>query len=239
MSVCIDFTASNGELSEPDSLHKLDDTGRVLNQYERAITSVGKILEPYAYQEKFAVFGFGGVPRYIGGESVSHCFNLNGTPDPTVNGLIEMFNFYRRAVLGTSLSGPTYFGPLLEMMFGYIKRMLHLQMYHIMLILTDGVIHDMRRTKDLIVECSDYPLSIIIVGVGDADFEDMRELDGDEIILKNSKGIFTRRDIVQFVEFRNFMNGDMSALAEEVLQEVPEQVVSYMLSKGIKPEIMS
>ncbi len=128
-----------------------------------------------------------------------------------------MFNYYRKAVLGTLLSGPTYFGPLLDVMLIYMKRMLHLQMYHIMLILTDGVIHDMRRTKDLIVECSDYPLSIIIVGVGDADFEDMRELDGDEVILRDSKGNLTKRDIVQFVEFKNFMNGEMSALAEEVL----------------------
>ena len=69
-------------------------------------------------------------------------------------------------------------------------------MYHILLILTDGTIHDMKKTKDLIVECSDYPLSIIIVGVGDADFEDMRELDGDEVALRDSRGNYTRRDIV-------------------------------------------
>lgn len=52
-------------------------------------------------------------------------------------------------------------------------------MYHILLILTDGVIHDMQKTKDLIVECSKYPLSIIIVGIGKSDFTDMIELDGD------------------------------------------------------------
>ena len=107
-----------------------------------------------------------------------------------------MFNTYRRALVGTSLSGPTYFSPLLTMMLGYMKTMLTLQMYHILLILTDGTIHDMKKTKDLIVECSDYPLSIIIVGVGDADFEDMRELDGDEVALRDSRGNYTRRDIV-------------------------------------------
>lgn len=69
-------------------------------------------------------------------------------------------------------------------------------MYHIMLILTDGAIHDMRETKDLIVECSQYPLSIIIVGIGDADFANMIELDGDDIILRNSRGEAALRDIV-------------------------------------------
>lgn len=61
-------------------------------------------------------------------------------------------------------------------------------MYHILLIITDGAIHDMRESKDLIVECSLFPLSIIIVGVGNADFSNMIELDGDEVALKNSRG---------------------------------------------------
>ena len=39
-------------------------------------------------------------------------------------------------------------------------------MYHVMLILTDGEIHDMRETLDVIVEMSKYPVSIIIIGVG-------------------------------------------------------------------------
>ena len=72
-------------------------------------------------------------------------------------------------------------------------------MYHILLIITDGAIHDMKETKDLIVECSLYPLSIIIIGVGGADFSNMIELDGDDVILKNSKGQAAARDIVQFV----------------------------------------
>ena len=38
----------------------------------------------------------------------------------------------------------------------------------------------MRMSKDLIVNASDLPLSIIIVGVGNADFESMNELDGDD-----------------------------------------------------------
>ena len=64
-------------------------------------------------------------------------------------------------------------------------------MYHILLILTDGSLHDMRETKDLIVEASEYPLSIIIIGIGEADFSNMVELDGDEKVLRNTKGVAT------------------------------------------------
>ena len=52
--------------------------------------------------------------------------------------------------------------------------------YNILLIITDGVINDMKRTCDAIVDATRLPLSIIIVGVGDADFSNMDTLDGME-----------------------------------------------------------
>jgi len=52
--------------------------------------------------------------------------------------------------------------------------------YQILLILTDGEIHDMARVKKLIVDSSPLPTSIIIVGIGQEEFELMVELDSDE-----------------------------------------------------------
>ena len=49
-----------------------------------------------------------------------------------------------------------------------------------LLLLTDGVLSDMSSTIDAIVRASNYPLSIIIVGVGGADFTDMNTLDCDD-----------------------------------------------------------
>lgn len=45
--------------------------------------------------------------------------------------------------------------------------------YLILMIITDGVIHDMDETIRLIVKGADLPLSIIIVGVGNDDFSNM------------------------------------------------------------------
>ena len=45
--------------------------------------------------------------------------------------------------------------------------------YTLLLIITDGVITDLEATKTAIVAASDLPLSIIIIGVGDADFSAM------------------------------------------------------------------
>ena len=44
---------------------------------------------------------------------------------------------------------------------------------------------------------SNLPLSIIIVGVGNADFEAMEELDGDTVRLTAPDGRVASRDIVQ------------------------------------------
>ena len=47
-------------------------------------------------------------------------------------------------------------------------------------------------------------MSVIIVGVGTADFSDMRMLDGDDGILRSPSGDPACRDIVQFVAFKNY-----------------------------------
>lgn len=96
-----------------------------------------------------------------------------------------------------------------------------------LLILTDGAIHDMDQTVNLIVNNCNLPLSIIIVGIGNADFSNMDTLDGDNG-LYNSNGVKATRDIVQFVPFNQVqMNSDL--LAKELLAELPDQVVQYMV----------
>ncbi len=52
-----------------------------------------------------------------------------------------------------------------------------------MLLLTDGIINDMPETIRLLVDLSALPASIIIVGIGNADFSQMEALDGDVKIL--------------------------------------------------------
>ena len=57
LSVAIDFTNSNGNPSDPSSLHYI--YGGEPNQYERAICSCGNILSYYDYNQFYPCFGFG------------------------------------------------------------------------------------------------------------------------------------------------------------------------------------
>ncbi|XP_028941540.1 copine-9-like, partial [Antrostomus carolinensis] len=92
----------------------------------------------------------------------------------------------------------------------------------------------------VINQASALPMSIIIVGVGPAEFEAMEELDGDEVRV-SSRGRYAERDIVQFVPFRDYVDDSgnqvlsMARLAKDVLAEIPEQLLSYMKTRDIKP----
>eukprot|EP00349_Pseudokeronopsis_sp_Brazil_P003677 CAMPEP_0202958088 /NCGR_PEP_ID=MMETSP1396-20130829/2430_1 /ASSEMBLY_ACC=CAM_ASM_000872 /TAXON_ID= /ORGANISM="Pseudokeronopsis sp., Strain Brazil" /LENGTH=110 /DNA_ID=CAMNT_0049675931 /DNA_START=1222 /DNA_END=1551 /DNA_ORIENTATION=+ len=110
-------------------------------------------------------------------------------------------------------------------------------MYHIFLIITDGEIHDMQLTKQLVVDASSLPMSIIIIGVGNENFEMMQELDADDDVLRDARGRAAQRDVVQFVKFKDYRSAGIELLAEEVLREVPTQFVQYMMSRGIQPNV--
>ena len=75
-------------------------------------------------------------------------------------------------------------------------------------------------------------MSIIIVGIGNADFSSMNELDSES------------RDIVQFVPFRDFLHHSdpvlaSNELARTLLAEVPAQLINFMKSKNLTPKIAS
>ena len=78
-----------------------------------------------------------------------------------------------------------------------------------------------------------------IVGVGNAEFDAMDELDGDNQKL-SAGGRVASRDIVQFVELRKFLGQrnmwSKELLAKEVLAEIPQQFVGWMKARGLYPK---
>ena len=112
---------------------------------------------------------------------------------------------YHKAVRKTTLAGPTYFAELLKRFLNLIQyeREKYDKTYSVLLILTDGCIHDMPETKQLIVELSYKPCSIVIIGIGEEDFSEMETLDADTKVLVDRFGRPAARDIVQFVRFND------------------------------------
>ena len=237
LSVGVDFTASNGHPQAPNSLHYTGSGGP--NEYQQAIAAIGGILESYDSDHLFPAYGFGGTLPPT--NKVSHCFALNGNPNqPAVHGVNGMLAAYTQAITNVGLSGPTIFAQLINHVAEEARRAPfneREQHYHVLLIVTDGVITDMGNTKEAIINASHLPMSIIIVGVGQADFSRMDELDGDGGLLSHN-GKTAVRDIVQFVPYREVAkNGGGPELARVTLAEVPEQVTGFaaMQAGGVQP----
>lgn len=235
LMVAIDFTGSNGNPADRNSLHYRG--GDAPNEYLQAIRSVGSVLSAYDSDNMFPVWGFG---AKINGR-VSHCFPLtfdqNNIEVQGVEGIVNVYNnSFRHGNL--LLSGPTYFSEIIQTAHSIASASAFNssdQGYYILLIITDGIINDMANTIRSLVNASTSPLSVIIVGVGRADFSAMEVLDADDEPLV-SNGVTMARDIVQFVPFRDFKSGDISRLAAETLAEVPGQVLDFAKLKKVQPK---
>ncbi|XP_065287262.2 copine-8-like isoform X5 [Dermacentor albipictus] len=236
-TVAVDFTASNGDPRDPTSLHFLDPVRP--NAYAMAIRAVGEVIQDYDSDKMFPALGFGA--RLPPDGRVSHEFFLNGSStDPYCAGIQGVLEAYQRTLQSVQLYGPTNFAPIVNHVAKFARSYCDGRSYFVLLIITDGVISDMPRTREAIVQASSLPMSIIIIGVGNADFSAMEALDGDAVQL--SSGFHqAERDIVQFVPLNKCLQGggtwqsNQMQLAKEVLAEVPGQVTSYMYKHNIKP----
>eukprot|EP00735_Rhodelphis_limneticus_P014685 TRINITY_DN8755_c0_g1::TRINITY_DN8755_c0_g1_i1::g.23877::m.23877 TRINITY_DN8755_c0_g1::TRINITY_DN8755_c0_g1_i1::g.23877 ORF type:complete len:524 (+),score=111.99,sp/Q8BT60/CPNE3_MOUSE/38.67/3e-113,Copine/PF07002.11/5.6e-42,C2/PF00168.25/3.1e-10,C2/PF00168.25/3.6e-14,vWA-TerF-like/PF10138.4/0.0019 TRINITY_DN8755_c0_g1_i1:163-1734(+) len=230
LSIAIDFTASNGTPTDPSSLHYVSP---MPNQYQQAIRAVGDILMEYDSDKIVPVFGFGGMPP---GRSTSHCFPLSGDGD-VKGGVDEILKVYNESVQHVSLSCPTCFAPSLanaNKVAEAFKKDPKALKYLILLIITDGEICDVDDSISAIVKGSRLPMSVVIVGVGEASFTSMHVLDSDNQMLKASGGKEAVRDIVQFVPFRECQETP-GMLAHEVLAELPAQIVQHFLAQNTLP----
>ncbi|XP_062196649.1 E3 ubiquitin-protein ligase RGLG4-like [Phragmites australis] len=222
----IDFTKSNewtGKRSfGGQSLHRLGDTP---NPYEQAISIIGKTLAPFDEDNLIPCFGFG--------DATTHdCNVFSFHPDNSpCHGFEEVLACYRKIVPHLRLSGPTSFAPIVEAAVDIVDR--SGGQYHVLVIVADGQVTrsvetsdgdlspQERRTVDSIVMASSYPLSIVLVGVGDGPWEDMQKFD-DKLPARDF-------DNFQFVNFTSIMARDTmaqqkeSAFALAALMEVPIQ----------------
>ncbi|OVA20562.1 von Willebrand factor [Macleaya cordata] len=224
--VGIDFTKSNewtGARSfNRRSLHHIGDTQ---NPYEQAISIIGRTLSAFDEDNLIPCFGFGDASTH---DQDVFSFYLD---EKLCSGFEEALTRYREIVPHLKLAGPTSFAPIIEM----ATTIVHQSggQYHVLLIIADGQVTrsvdtelgnlspQEQKTVEAIVKASEYPLSIILVGVGDGPWDMMREFD-DNIPSR----VF---DNFQFVNFTEIMSKNVPVSKKETefalsaLMEIPSQ----------------
>jgi len=248
LSVAVDMTGSNGDPDRPESLHYINPrTGE--NAYTTAIRTVGDILQDYDYDKKIMGLGFG---SKVGG-AVSHCFPLNGNArNPYCKGVEGLVNSYIDTLNSVTLAEPTCYSQVLQFAADDAARSNNEVEYTVILLITDGGVTDFVETKQVLVQMSKQPISVVLVGVGRGDMGAMVQLDSDRARLSWGEEQ-AERDIVQFVELDKYIPGGVLdpskfnheleppesrlRLARAVLQEIPRQVSEYMRKNGIAPRV--
>ena len=228
LSIAIDFTGSNGNPNDPRSLHFIG--GQEPNQYERAIYACGNIMAYYDYDQLFPCYGFGAKIN----NQPTPIFNLNFQPNQNIHLIQNVIEEYHKALTMVRLWGPTNFGPILKITNDMIRAENDKLKYNVLMILTDGMIDDVDNTINELVAGSFLPLSVIIIGVGNADFSTMNVLDADDNPLVDSRGTRAARDLVQFVPFLKY-ESNPEKLAQEVLAEIPRQIIEYYQQNKLDP----
>lgn len=229
--VGVDFTKSNewtGKVSFNNRcLHAIGDTP---NPYEKAISIIGKTLSPFDEDNLIPCFGFGDATTH---DDAVFSFHSDHSP---CNGFEEVLSCYRKIVPNLRLSGPTSYGPVIEAAIDIVES--SGGQFHVLLIIADGQVTRSVNTGDeelspqeehtikSIVNASSYPLSIVLVGVGDGPWEDMRRFD-DKIPSREF-------DNFQFVNFTEIMSKNGTPTSKETafalaaLMEMPFQYKAAM-----------
>ena len=233
LSIGIDFTGSNGHPLDKDTLHCI--INEEPNDYEKVIKSIGNILSNYNYANLYPVYGFGAILNSNPYGEVSMCFNINFKDNPEIYTIENVLSVYRDCLDKLTFAGPTFFAPIIKSVIERIRAKDNNLEYNILLILTDGVIDDIGATIDALVEGSFLPLSVIIVGIGEADFSKMVILDGNDTPLVSSDKIRWARDLVQFIHYNKYKN-DERTLTKEILEEIPRQIIEYYIQNNYNPE---
>uniref|UniRef100_A0A0E0JTX5 RING-type domain-containing protein n=1 Tax=Oryza punctata TaxID=4537 RepID=A0A0E0JTX5_ORYPU len=230
----IDFTKSNewsGRYSfGRKSLHAISATP---NPYEQAISIIGRTLSPFDDDNLIPCFGFGDASTHD--QSVFSFYQ----DSRSCCGFEEVLERYRQIVPHLNLSGPTSFAPLIYAAISVVEN--SNWQYHVLVIIADGQVTT-SNTKDgklspqeqatiqAIVDASYYPLSIVMVGVGDGPWDAMQHFD--DCIPDRAFDNF------QFVNFTEIMSTskDMpkkeAAFALAALMEIPSQ---YKATQGLRP----
>ncbi|KAE9420875.1 hypothetical protein Angca_003985, partial [Angiostrongylus cantonensis] len=205
-------------------------------ELQMAIRAIGGILRDYTPNRLFPAFGMGAkIPPTF---HETHEFHLNFNVDPTCRGLDGIIDAYRKAQALVTPVKTSKFTPIVAL----ATRMSHRSgfrglHYHVLVIFTRGTPTDIKELSAALASASSAPLSVVIVGIGSADFSQLMKL--------SSRRREGTRACLQFVAMADLVETGVplaeirSRIAQKALCAIPQQMTDFMHAASIaaKPPI--
>jgi len=180
-----------------------------LNPYQEVILIMGQTLAAFDDDNLIPVYGFGDITTK---DKNVFPFFENGRP---ANGFEEVLSRYNEITPRVQLSGPTSFAPLIREAIKIVQKE---NSYHILLIIADGQVDNVKDTTAAIVEATKYPLSIVTIGVGDGPWDLMEEFDD-----KLPERQFDNFQFVPYFKTMEKAENREVKFSVAALQEIPDQ----------------
>ncbi|XP_068710536.1 copine-1-like [Montipora foliosa] len=236
MVCALDFTMSNGAPLTRDSLHTLDEER---NEYVQTLEAIGKVLTTFGEDNKIPAYGFGAKATSTGPLPYMFALDSEGA-QLELEKIDNVIDAYWKRLEDVSLGGPTYLAPVLQEIAAYAEKEVsqHSQHYTIGLVVVDGIINDVDRLIDKLIDVGHLPLSIVVVGVGPTDFRLMEELfSKDRGQLRSKEGKTLTRINTDFLSVRRHASsrGINESTVREISANISRQIVTFFKSKEIVP----
>jgi len=209
----IDYSESNRD--NGGSIHST--RPGTLNPYQEIIDVVSRTLSIFVNEDPSLIHAFGFGDMSTKDKSVFPFFLSRTLTSRPCKGSEEVLKRYIETTRNIILSKPTSFAPLIR---EAIKIVQEVKTFHLLMIISPGHIDNMVDTQAAILEASKYPLSILVVGVGEGPWSEMYELCEDRF----QERAFENFHFVSYASALEKAQLRDLALSSSLVEEIPTQL---------------
>ena len=200
----IDFSVANGNQNDEFCLHNLNES----NYYESTLRQISTVIEPYSQNKISHFYGFGAeindqdqtqsldntIAERLADLDLVGGFPINlDTAQSESVGIDELVANYKNSLSKIQFKSETQLAPTLRAIKKNINK--QQQVYYAVVLMIAGEISDMEETKELIVQLSHYPCSIIAIGLSDTGLEQFEQFNAPGVFKDNNNNGCVRRMI--------------------------------------------
>lgn len=201
-------------------------------QYLQAISEFREIM--FCYMRDFYVYGYGA--QFSDINQKHEFFNMNLKDKSPLHGYTNIERAYKECLKKINYCYNASLSPLVRNIKHIILDNYKEEDYYIFLLLISNPPkrEDIQNCIDVFIENTYLPLSVVVIGIGDKDFKDIKNICSRKHKY-SSKDQEKLRNNIYFFPLKDF-NFKYDLVLNECLKEIPKQLVEYYSINKTSPD---